>query len=228
MKLSDRLQCIANLVENCETLADIGTDHAYLPIYLIDNRICKKVIASDVRNGPAKKAQKNINKLGFEDTIEVRIGDGLEVIKYNEAETIIIAGMGGIMIARILENGKDIAKTSRDFILQPMTQHFELRNWLKNNNYDIVDEDLCKEEGRIYLILKVNYKEKNQDDINAYFGEILFNKKHPLLAAYIQKYLRELEDVRMELSNINSAKTYEKLKEIEQRIQSFNKFLNQL
>jgi len=226
MKISDRLKCIAALVENSETVVDIGTDHAYLPVYLIKKEICKKVIASDVRNDPVKKARRNINKSGFADKIEVRLGDGLRVIEHKEAETIIIAGMGGKQITRILESGQDIVRASRSMILQPMTQHFELRSWLKQNGYEILDEDLCKEEGRIYLILKVSCEPKKQADINTFFGSILFIKKHQLLADYIKKYIRELEEVRKDLLSTNSEKLNEKLEEIEQRLGLFNKFLD--
>ncbi|MGE5329673.1 MAG: tRNA (adenine(22)-N(1))-methyltransferase [Deltaproteobacteria bacterium] len=228
MKLSSRLQCIANLIETCEAAADIGTDHAYLPIYLIHSQICKKVIACDVRNEPVKKAQRNVRKAGLADKIEVRLGNGLEVVKESEAESIIISGMGGTQITRILEGGQAIIRTFQSLILQPMTQHFELRNWLKNNNYEIVDEDLCKEDGRIYLILKVDCKTKNQDGINIYFGNILFKKRHPLLAEYIKKYIKEFEDVKLELLSTNSAKLNKTLKEIEQKIELFNNFLNQV
>jgi len=228
MKLSSRLQCIANLVEKCETVADIGTDHAYLPIYLIKNSTSQKVIASDLRNGPAQKAQKNIKKSGLEDAIEVRVGDGLEVIEPMEAQTIIIAGMGETLITKILKNGQNIAKACQTLILQPMTHHFELRAWLKNNNYSIINEDLCEEEGRIHLVLKVNCEVKNQDSMNTYFGTILFEKKHPLLADYIHKHIKEYEDVRNELSRVNSSKAPQKLKEFEERMELFHKFLNQI
>jgi len=228
MKLSSRLQCIANMVEKCETVADIGTDHAHLPIYLIKNSISKKVIASDLRNGPARKAQKNIKESGVEDAIEVRVGNGLEVIKPMEAETIIIAGMGEKLITRILENGQNTAKACRNLILQSMTHHFELRAWLKENKYDIIDEDLCEEEGRIHLVLKVNNKVKNQDGINIYFGTILFEKNHPLLNAYIHKHIKEHEDVRNELSRVNSSKAHQKLKEFKERMELFHKFLNKV
>lgn len=225
MKLSNRLQCIANLIDKCEISADIGTDHAYLPIYLIGKGVCKKVIASDVKNEPAKKAIRNIAEVGYENFIDVRIGNGLEVLNEHETETIIISGMGAAEINRILEKNVNIAKTARNLILQPMTQHFKLRSWLKKNNYIISDEDLCKEEGRIYLVLKVGYDEKRKDDSNIYFGNILFQKKHPLLPEYIQKYIREYEDVRMELISSDSISLNQRIKEIEVKIELFYKLL---
>lgn len=225
MKLSDRLQYIANLVDNCEIAADIGTDHAYLPVYLVRNGICKKVIASDVRNEPAKKARKNIAEHGFENNIEVRVGNGLEVLNKYEADTIIIAGMGAMQITRILENNIGIAQNVNNLILQPMTQHFKLRSWLQKNGFIIIDEELCREEGRIYLILKVHYDVKDKEDTNTYFGNILFEKKHPLLSDYIQKYIREYKDVKMELINTNSVRLNRRLKEIEDKIELFNKLL---
>lgn len=223
MKLSERLQSVASLIDKCETVADIGTDHAYLAIYLIERKICSKVVASDLRKEPAQKAEKNIYDAGFEDLIQVRIGDGLSILKPDEANVIVIAGMGGLLIARILGNSKYDAEKNVSFILQPMTHHIELRKWLANNSYVIIDEELIKENGKIHLILKVKNSAVKINEDNIHFGRILFEKKHPLLVSYIQKYIDELQDVKTELLGKNTAKSINKLTQVEKKIQLFTR-----
>jgi tRNA (adenine22-N1)-methyltransferase len=222
MKLSKRLASIINLIDKCCTAADVGTDHAFIPIYLIKNRICKKVIAIDIKEGPLLKAIENINSNGYQQQIETRLGAGLSVLNVDEVKTIIIAGMGGLMICGILEQGDKIAKKVQSLILQPMTHHFELRKWLFQNDYSIIDEDLVMEDEKIYLILKV-ISEKDQDNIIPYFGHVLFEKRHPLLGKYIMKNINELEKIKFNLMHKNTDNTEKKFEEIGNKIKLFKR-----
>ncbi|WP_406242265.1 tRNA (adenine(22)-N(1))-methyltransferase [Tissierella carlieri] len=153
MKLSERLLTLANLVPKNSIVADIGTDHGYIPAYLIENKISKKVIGTDISKGSLDKIIEYVKELGFEDKIDSRLGDGLEVIKPYEVDTVIIAGMGGLLIRDILEKHKEISNSIIDFILQPMVAAKELRQYLIENNFEIIKEELVKEENKYYEII---------------------------------------------------------------------------
>ncbi len=148
-----RLKKIIDYV-NTKAAADIGTDHAYVPIELIRSKRATRVIASDVRQGPLDIAKENISQSGLSDKIETRLGSGLSVLSPGEADTIIIAGMGGELIADILSKDERIARQA-ELILQPMNSQYELRRWLIDNNYTILKEDLENEGKRIYNFLIV-------------------------------------------------------------------------
>jgi len=153
IQLSPRLAKIKELVpKNCCT-ADIGTDHAYIPISLVKEGIAECAIASDIKKGPLLRAKANIQRCGLSDKIEMRLGAGLSTLKQNEAEVIIIAGMGGILISEILEKSKDVAKGAKLLILQPMTAVLELREYLVENGYFVESEYLEAEEEKIYNII---------------------------------------------------------------------------
>ena len=184
--ITPRLQCIIDHTYG-KTVADIGTDHAYIPIKLIEENIAERVIASDIKEGPVKIAEQNIIKNGLNDKIEVRLGSGLSVLNKNEADTVIIAGMGGEMIEKILRDDEDKAKSAL-LILQPMNSQYELRKYLINNGYSIIDEDIAVEEFKVYNIMTVRAgnQKKFENDIeyhipaylcgNKYFKN-LYNKK---------------------------------------------------
>lgn len=167
MNLSNRLQAIADLVTKSSAVADIGTDHGYIPIYLIKNNIAEKVIAADISDGSLNKARELVSKYDLKDCIECRLGNGLDVLSPGEADTIIIAGMGGKLISQILKDQIQIAKSAESLILQPMNGQGELRKWLILNGFEIIDEDLVKEGNKFYEIIKAE-PEKNtvlKDDV---------------------------------------------------------------
>ncbi len=147
--LTPRLKLIADLVEG-KTVADIGTDHAYIPIHLMKNGRCNRVIASDVNKGPSEIAKNHIKSEGLE--IEVRTGSGLSVLMPGEVQDIIIAGMGGKLICEILEANAEVAKKSR-LILQPMNGQYELRTFLLKEGYNISYEDLALEGFKVYNVI---------------------------------------------------------------------------
>ena len=127
--ITERLQCILNYVDS-EVIADIGTDHAYIPIELVKKNRVKRAIAADINEGPLKIAQKNIKSEGLSDRIETRLGSGISVLEKGEAGQIIIAGMGGELIEYIIKSDIETAKGS-ELLLQPMNNQYELRKFLK-------------------------------------------------------------------------------------------------
>ena len=154
MKLTNRLQKIADLVEKDVVVGDIGSDHGYLMAYLVEAGIVTYGIASDINEGPVKNCNETVKSYGFEDEIDVRLGGGLLPYKANEIHTAVIAGMGGQLIRDIIIESK-ISDTIDTFILQPMTGQSVLREWLTDNNYNIIKEEIANEQDRYYEILVV-------------------------------------------------------------------------
>lgn len=212
MNLSDRLQKIADFVEKESRVADIGTDHGYLSAYLIENNIAKEVIATDVNEKPLQKAINYISENDLESKIETRLGSGLEVIKENEIDIAIIAGMGGNLIADIMDKNKKISNSINTFILQPMTNVEELRDYLYKNNYKINQEKLVKEGKRFYHILKVNHgKDTLEDSIYLEIGKKLLEDKDELLGELLKEKIEKIKIIMNKLvmqETENSKKTY--------------------
>lgn len=177
-------------------MADIGSDHAYLPIYLIKNKQVKSAIATDVNSGPVKISQRRLRSYNVEGQVSVRQGNGLQAIKPGEAEVIVIAGMGGILIRDILNEGKQVAESAKLLILQPMRDSDKVREWLFLNGFDITDEELVKDQGKIYEVIWARPGgEKREPKGPMLIGEKIIEKKHPLAAEYISKKAAELEKV---------------------------------
>ena len=152
MDMDERLQYIATLVRRGSRLADIGTDHAYLPVYLVGQGICRCAVAGDVRQGPAANARKAVQQAGLEQQISVRVGDGLSVLNAGEADDIVIAGMGGETIAAILQAAPWIRDRSIRLILQPMSRPEQMRAFLLRNGFSLLHEATVVSSGRRYLV----------------------------------------------------------------------------
>ena len=187
--LTARLNCIIGYV-NSQVSADIGTDHAYAATELIRLGKAKSVIASDVREGPLCAAKENIKKNGMEKYIQTRLGSGLSVLKPYEADTAIIAGMGGELICEIIKSDIDTARTMK-LILQPMNSQYETRKFLIENDFKIVCEDIVCEGNRTYnIIIAENGKMLPfEKDIEYHIPQYL--KSHPLFDALFNKKKRE-------------------------------------
>ena len=153
MELSTRLAAIAARVPPGSRLADIGTDHAYLPAYLLLEGTIPSAVASDVNRGPLDRGRETARLSGVEERIDFRLSDGLNGLREDEADVIVIAGMGGELIARILSE----APWTREklLLLQPMTGQPELRRWLNGNGYRIEGETVVREGEKLYVILTV-------------------------------------------------------------------------
>lgn len=190
MKLPLRLWAIARLVPKGKIVADIGTDHGILPVFLVSQGISPSAIASDLNKGPLEAAKKTVIQSGLLDKIKLRLGFGLETVGYGEADVAVIAGMGGGTIRKIIEACGDKCPVE-ELVMQPMGDSGQLRDWLVNNEWKILDEDIIEESGRYYeVIYSIKGREKVLDEIILTVGPRLFEKKHPLLEKLIQ---REIE-----------------------------------
>ncbi|NRD80784.1 tRNA (adenine-N(1))-methyltransferase [Bacillus sp. BRMEA1] len=152
-KLSARLEMVAKYVPKGASVADIGSDHAYLPCFLVKNFGIPFAVAGEVAEGPFQSAVRNVNAQGLSDVISVRTGDGLDVVGPDEVECITIAGMGGTLIASILEKGKDKLGSVKRLILQPNIHALSIRKWFLENNWELKAEEILEEDGKIYEIL---------------------------------------------------------------------------
>lgn len=187
MIISDRLLKIASMVEKCNTVADIGTDHGYIPIHLIKNDICNYAIASDINDGPVKKAKFNVSIEGLSDKISCRKGSGLNTLKIGEANVLIIAGMGGNLIRDILCENRKIFEKVDYAILQPAQNPEVLRKHLYEGLYEIIEEELCFDEGIYYEIIKVRVGKNKEikNEIDYEISQLLIESKNPLLKDFI-------------------------------------------
>lgn len=197
MELSKRLHKVCSLVSPGNTVADVGCDHGYVSIYLIQNHISSKCIATDVRKGPLSKAQTHIAQYHLENQIQTRLSDGLEALKPKEAESLILAGMGGRLMIKILLDYPETALGFKEWILQPQSEVPFFRGVLRTIRAKIMEEDMIFEDGKYYPMMKVLPPKKLEADTiknlqptityEDTFGEKLLEQKHPILRKFVQK-----------------------------------------
>lgn len=207
--LTPRLYTISKQIDRCKCFADIGTDHAYLPVFMCMSGKCETAIASDINEGPLKRAKNTIMQFGQEDKIQLRLGSGLDVLEKNEADVISIAGMGGIEISNILESGKSKISQSATIILQPMTSVPELRELLSESGWTVTKEMLAKEDEKIYNILSVKFEgnpPRKQSVVDLYIGKYLIDNKPEYFGEYLSLNIKKIKSA---LSGLELAKSAE-------------------
>jgi tRNA (adenine22-N1)-methyltransferase len=187
--LSPRLNAVLEFIPKSACLADIGSDHAHLPSRAVQEGRAKLAIAGEVRQGPYHQSVSNVASLGLQDKIDVRMGDGLEVIREpHEADAIVIAGMGGELIADILERGKGKIGPDTVLILQPNIREARVRQWLDKNGWLITDEAIVEETPHFYEIMQARRAEhKKMSELEVQMGPILSVRKEP---AFLKKWQR--------------------------------------
>jgi tRNA (adenine22-N1)-methyltransferase len=206
-KLSMRLERVAVHIPKESILADIGSDHAYLPCYAVNHQLCKKAIAGEVVEGPFQSAVKQVKEVGLEDRIDVRKGDGLDVLAVDEATAVTIAGMGGTLIASILERGKNkLAKVER-LILQPNVGAQHVRAWLVDNGWELTDEEILEEDGKIYEVLIAKQGNplalyEGDKETKLQFGPMLMKQRHPV---FLKKWTHEKNHLANILSQMEAS-----------------------
>ena len=195
MELSNRLKAVAGLVSAGNTVCDVGCDHGYVPIYLIQNGICGRVIAMDVNAGPLARAREHIESAALGEYIEIRQSDGVAALGYEEAKSLILAGMGGRLTMRILTEGMEKVQALEELILQPQSDVEAVRVFLRDIGFEIVQEDMVYEDGKYYPMMRacpvsgerhgVGTEMVQQQAVDRY-GPYLLAHRHPVLYAYLR------------------------------------------
>ena len=225
VQLSMRLCAIAGMVTKGNRLADVGCDHGYLSIYLVEERIVPSAIAMDVRPGPLSRARENISRYGLEDYIETRLSDGLTKLEPGEGDTLVIAGMGGPLMERILNEGAKVREGFQELILQPQSDLPHFRHFLSEIGWEIVREEMIKEDGKFYPMMKVvrnkTGKKIMYTEAEAWFGPLLLEKCHPILKEYLLREASIREKILADLSGAgaSSASAKDRLAEVKEEME---------
>lgn len=194
IRLDSRLMAVASLVREGARVADIGTDHAYLPAYLLQEGIISQGIAADLRKGPLENAKKTLIECGLSENVKLVLSDGLDKIKEDECDDIVIAGMGGILIKEILERTSWVYDKKIHIIAQPMTHAEVLRGFFINNGFCIEKEAAATDEKHCYCVISAYYDGQNRkkEAWYTYIGELIKNTDYDS-ALYINKIVATLE-----------------------------------
>ena len=207
IRLSKRLTALADLVTPGHRLADIGTDHGYIPIYLCQKHVIPSAVAMDIGKGPLQQATAHIGQCGLSDMIETRLSDGLAALQPGEADTILIAGMGGGLVQKILSEGAQVLTGREELILQPQSEITQVRQYLRQCGFQITEEEMILEDGKYYPMMKVIQQKKEvfqtdtvSEQMEDAFGPILLKKRHPVLLEWLERELQTAQKVCEQLS----------------------------
>lgn len=222
MQLSKRLQAVAGMVTHGNRVADIGCDHAYTAIYLLTNRISPYVVAMDINQGPLDRAKENVERFGVTDRISIRKSDGLKMLNPGEVDTILIAGMGGRLMLQILNSRMEIVSAAKELVLQPQSEAYLVRKTLKELGYIIIKENMLKEDGKYYVIMKLksslgNLKDKDYQLIkpeHIYFGRLLLEERNLVLLEYLQTERQLYKKIYKELITLPTKQSIQRQTEI--------------
>ena len=220
VQLSMRLRAIAGMVTKGNRLADVGCDHGYLSIWLVSEKTVPSAIAMDVRPGPLSRARENITRYGLEDYIEIRLSDGLAKLEPGEGDTLVIAGMGGPLMERILKDG---AKVREGFQEQPQSDLPHFRHFLSEIGWEIVREEMIKEDGKFYPMMKAVRNNSGKKTVyteeEAWFGPLLLEKRHPVLKEYLLREEMIRKKILAGLSGAESVSAKTRLAEVKEEME---------
>ena len=198
VRLSLRLDAVAAFVPEKAAVADIGTDHGYIPIHLIESGRAAKALAMDVGRGPLNRAREHIEAMEpqFRERIELRLSDGLKELKAGEADTVVIAGMGGELIIRILDQGRHVWETVKTWVLSPQSEPEQVRQFLAREGFGICREQMVKDGGKYYTIMEVKRGTMPPMGEAEYrYGPCLIRDCHPVLLEYLDQEEERLSGV---------------------------------
>lgn len=226
LELTERLAAIAGFIPPGTVIADIGTDHARLPVYVVERGICPAAVATDLNEKPYRSALQAVQNRGLAGKISVRRGDGMRPLQPGEAEVVVVAGMGGNTIRQILAGAPEVLARVRRLILQPMVDGGDLRRWLAENGWRLVDETLVEEGGHLYVIdVAEPGREMVTDPVLLEIGPRLLEKGHPLLFAYLDKLAAGYHRVLYSLTRGRSSEALHKAVELTARLKRIKDYL---
>lgn len=198
--LSARMQAVADMVTKGSRVLDLGCDHGYVSVYLVQNGISPGVLAMDVNEGPLKKAKEHVSSFSLEEYITLRLSDGLKAYKEGEADALVCAGMGGRLMQKILKEDPSKTKDFKELILQPQSEVALFRGFLRNGGYSIVGEDMVLEEEQFYPVIKAVYREENEPPYDwalcDRFGPALLQSRHPVLLEFLKREWKKSLQIR--------------------------------
>ncbi len=191
IELSPRLFNIRELVEPVLSIADVGTDHGYVPARLLQENLAERVIATDVSKLSLDKSERLLTELFSKDKFDVRCGDGLKVLEPGDMEVVIIAGMGGQLMIRLLTDEMELVKSLKYIILQPMQGAELLFNWLSEHGFKLLDMRLAREDRRFYPMMKLSYTGINEDINYECFHS---SPNYPAFVEFQVNHYQQIED----------------------------------
>ncbi|GLY09985.1 tRNA (adenine(22)-N(1))-methyltransferase [Pseudobacillus badius] len=206
-QLSKRLMAVASRIPAGAVIADIGSDHAYLPCYAVQRGVAAQAVAGEVADGPLQAAKQQVQAAGLEEKIAVRKGNGLEVIAAGEVDCVTIAGMGGPLITSILNEGKEKLVGVKRLVLQPNLRADHIRRWLLMNGWQLIDEEIMEEDGKIYEILTAEQGDADKPygkrkEVELLTGPMLLAEKSDV---FLKKWRREADQLEVVLENLKKA-----------------------
>lgn len=213
--ISKRMKAIADMVPEGLSVADIGCDHGFVSIYLVTERQAPLAVAMDVNEGPLIRAKEHIEQYCLTDKIHTRLSDGAKELNKNEVQSAVIAGMGGRLTIKILNDSSDKFKAMKSIVLSPHSDISLVREYLSSEGYIIDDEEMVYDEGKYYVIMRCNYSGDviTLDKLSMDFGPVLLKKKHPVLKEYIQKEILKMTEIAESLSEEKQAKRIQEIKD---------------
>ena len=230
MQLSQRLSSVASMVTAGNCLADVGTDHGYVPIYLYERNIIPRAIAMDVNKGPLERAALHIAESGMKEAIETRLSDGLTALKPGEADSVVIAGMGGPLIIRILSAHPEITESLKELILQPQSEISEVRIWLYEQGYEIIEEHMVFEDGKYYPMFKAvkNPEAEKLTNLEYKYGKISVLGEPEVLRAYLVREIANKQNILQKLSEETTEKSKGRAVEIKALLAELEEMLSEM
>lgn len=229
MRLSKRLEMVASFVEKGSRIADIGTDHGYLPIALVERGICPKAVAMDVRPGPLERAREHVLACGLEEKIALRLSDGLAGLKPGEADTAVMAGMGGELVIHILEQGRHLWDEVKTFVLSPQSELDKVRLYLEEQGFFIAREEMVAEEGKFYTAMLVQRGQMHyQRPADYFYGKHLIEEKNPVLVFFLTKERARIEGIMEGLKGQNTKKAAEAREKLAQELARIKEVQNEM
>ena len=239
VQLSKRLQALADMVTPGLTVADVGCDHGFVSIYLIQNKIAPKVFAMDVRKGPLERAKEHIRAYNLTEQIETRLSDGLTYMEPGEADALVCAGMGGPLMIKILTEGADVVMRMQELILQPQSELREFREFLRKNRFFIVEEKMILEDGKFYPMMRVQKnaakeaapeteEEETMQRLCDKFGPLLLASKDETLKEYLLFQLHICEEILEKMKSGSSDKMIAKRAEVLAEIEDIQLAMKQM